>query len=161
MYFLQLLYIDQYCNFLTQMYNRIYVQSLKLCTKLYPLSSHVSILKELNRHVHYLNDVHLYNLSLNFTSYFSLFNVKNNYQARKGNFLCFAKIWMSLVELLQVRYKVQNSLFGKQSSRLVFLLYQRQKYLHTLVNSLFQCCFFPFNIVVCEHNELLYHHYKI
>lgn len=58
MYFLQLLYIDQYCNFLTQMYNRIYVQSLKLCTKLYPLSSDVSILKELNRHVHCLNDVH-------------------------------------------------------------------------------------------------------
>lgn len=49
---------------------------------------------------------------------------------------------MSLVELLQVRYKVQNSLFRKQSSRLLFLLYQRQKYLHTLVNSLFQCCFF-------------------
>lgn len=133
MYFLQLLYIDQYCNFLTQMYNRIYVQSLKLCTKLYPLSSHVSILKELNRHVHCLNDVHWYNLSLNLTSYFSLFNVKNNYQARKGNFLRFAKIWMSLVELLQVRYKVQNLCFVNKAHGLYFY-YQRQIYSHILVN---------------------------
>lgn len=119
------------------------------------LSSHVSILKELNRHVHCLNDVHWYNLSLNLTSYFSLFNVKNNYQARKGNFLCFAKIWMSLVELLQVRYKVQNSLF----SWLVFLLSKTNIFTH--ISKSFQCCFPQVYIVVCEHNEPLYLLYKI